>query len=248
MLPILYQSHDLILYSYPLLMGLGWGVAYQILFAKADIDVKHGQFLFWGIFVSSWLGSKLFFYFTTESMNHPELLSQTSFWTGGGFVFYGGLIFAILFLGLYKLLKLPLSRLTFWALLPAITFGHAIGRIGCFLAGCCYGSETDLWWGVDLHGAHRHPTQVLESLGLFIIAFYILKARPSVRSLAVYLIGYGLLRFGIEILRGDEIRGIWGVFTPSQWISLSMILSGLFVIFMNKIKQLDKNELEQSSL
>jgi phosphatidylglycerol:prolipoprotein diacylglycerol transferase len=220
-------------------MGLGWGVAYQIFFAKADINIKYGQLLFWGIFLSSWAGSKLLFYFTTDFTHHPDLLTQTSFWTGGGFVFYGGLIFAVIFLGFYKLLKLPISRQTFWALLPALTFGHAIGRIGCLLAGCCFGKETDLWWGINLHGAHRHPAQALESFGLFIIAFYIWKAKPSLRSLSVYLVGYGLLRFGVEMLRGDEIRGLWGPLTPSQWISLALILTGITAHSLNNIKQLE---------
>lgn len=238
MLPILYQNHDLTLYSYPLLMGLGWGVAYQIFFAKSDIDIRHGQILFWGIFISSWIGSKLFFYFTTYTASQPDLLSLSSFWTGGGFVFYGGLIFSVLFLVIYKVLYFSLSKITLWAMLPALTFGHAIGRIGCLLAGCCFGTETDLWWGIYLHGAHRHPTQALESLGLFIIALYMLKVRPSCKSLAVYLIGYGLLRFGIEVLRGDEVRGIWGSLTPSQWISLALIMAGIITIYINKVRGL----------
>lgn len=238
MLPILYQNHDLILYSYPLLMGLGWGVAYQLFFAKADIKAKYGQLLFWGIFLSSWIGSKLFFYFTTDSLNQQNVLSQASFWTGGGFVFYGGLIFALTFIGLYKLLKFPLTCQNLWAMLPAVTLGHAIGRIGCLLAGCCFGNKTDLWWGIELHGAHRHPTQALESLGLFILAFFLLKAHASIKSFALYFMGYGILRFGIEILRGDEIRGMWGPLTPSQWISLAMILAGIVLINFKNFRQL----------
>ena len=84
-------------------MGLGWGVAYQLFFAKVDIGQKYSQFLFWGIFLSSWLGSKLFFYFTSDSGQTGNILSQASFWTGGGFVFYGGLIFALIFIAAYKL-------------------------------------------------------------------------------------------------------------------------------------------------
>jgi phosphatidylglycerol:prolipoprotein diacylglycerol transferase len=238
MLPILYQSHDLILYSYPLLMGLGWGVAYQVFFSKADIAAKYGQVLFWGIFISSWIGSKLLFYLTTQSIHSENLLTQASFWTGGGFVFYGGLIFALFFLGLYKLLNFPVTIGTFWAMLPALTLGHAIGRIGCLLAGCCFGKETNMWWGIELHGAHRHPTQIIESLGLFLIAFIILKARPSLKSFALYFVGYGVLRFGIEILRGDEIRGAWGMFTPSQWVSMSLVIAGISIILFNKFKRL----------
>ncbi len=238
MLPILYQNHDLILYSYPLFMGLGWGVAYQLFFSKVDVNPKYAQFLFWGIFVSSWIGSKLFFYFTTDSYKEQDILSQASFWTGGGFVFYGGLIFALLFVSLYKLLKFPLTVQTLWAMLPAVTLGHAIGRIGCLLAGCCYGNITDLWWGIELHGAHRHPTQILESLGLFILTFFLLKSRASIKSFSVYFIGYGMLRFGIEFLRGDEIRGSWGPLTPSQWISICLILLGFGLVLYKKFNKL----------
>ena len=233
MLPILFQNHDLILYSYPLLMGLGWGVAYQVFFSRVQIRPIYGQLLFWGIFVSSWIGSKLFFYFTTTTDYKNALLLEASFWTGGGFVFYGGLLFALVFLGLYKLLKFPLSVQNLWAMLPALTLGHAIGRIGCFLAGCCYGSETSAWWGIHLHGANRYPTQLIESLGLFIISFYLFKSRASQKSFSVYFIGYGILRFGIELLRGDEIRGFWGSLTPSQWISLFLISLG-FILLLSK--------------
>ncbi len=238
MLPILFQNHDLILYSYPLLMGLGWGVAYQVFFSKAVISPIYGQLLFWGIFVSSWIGSKLFFYFTTIADDKNDLLLEPSFWTGGGFVFYGGFLCVLLFLVFYKLLKFPLNAHHLWAMLPALTLGHAIGRIGCLLAGCCYGSETSGWWGIHLHGATRHPTQAFESLGLFFISFFILKSRASLQSFAIYFLGYGVLRFGIELLRGDEIRGLWGPLTPSQWISLAMISVGLMLLMTRKFDNL----------
>lgn len=238
MLPILYQSHNFILYSYPLLMGLGWGVAYQIFFSKADITPKYAQIIYWGIFISAWVGSKLFFYITTDSIKDHAVLMEPSFWTGGGFVFYGGLIFGMLFLCLYKLSRLPLTMKTLWAILPAVTAGHAIGRIGCLLAGCCFGAETGLWWGIHLHGAERHPTQILESLGLFLLLIFLLKSKRSISSFAIYFTGYGALRYIIEVLRGDAIRGSWGYLTPSQWISLAMILLGLSFLIFPKIKAL----------
>lgn len=238
MLPILYQNHDLILYSYPLLMGLGWGVAYQVFFSKADIPKKYGLILFWGIFVSAWIGSKLFFYLTSATSSEFMLLSEVSFWTGGGFVFYGGLIFVLLYLALYKLLKFPLSLQTLWSMLPALTFGHAIGRIGCLLAGCCYGAITDWWWGIDLHGSHRHPTQILEAAGLFILSFGLLKMKAGPRSFAFYFVGYGVLRFFVELLRGDGIRGQWGPMTPSQWVSIGLIVLGLGLSFSRQFKYL----------
>ena len=242
MLPILYQNHDLVIYSYPLLMGFGWGVAYQIFFASAEVKTQFAQILFWGIFVCSWIGSKIFFYLTTDSLQDQQILTQASFWTGGGFVFYGGFVFAMLFLAIYKLLRLPLNLNTLWAMLPAVTLGHAIGRIGCLLAGCCFGKETHLWWGIELHGAYRHPTQALESIGLILVSVFLLKSKRSLSSFAIYFLGYGFLRFSIEILRGDEIRGLWGYFTPSQWISLILIATGLILIIYNKFKHLSVSE------
>jgi phosphatidylglycerol:prolipoprotein diacylglycerol transferase len=226
MFPILYQNHDLIIYSYPLLMGLGWGVGYQIFFHKALIDRKWGQILFWSIFFFAWIGSKLFFLLNSHP-DHKNLIQEWSFWTGGGFVFYGGIISVLALLTFWKTLKLPLNLQTIWALLLALIFGHGIGRLGCLLAGCCYGSPTDWWWAIDLHGDHRHPTQLIEALGLLGFGSFLWKKQPTVILIAFYFVFYGVMRFMTEMLRGDEIRGVWGPLTPSQWISLLFISIGI---------------------
>lgn len=238
MLPILYQSPELILYSYPLLMGLGWGVAYQIFFSELDSSVSRlkGQILFWGIFLSAWIGSKLFFYIT-----YPKdiSLSEISFWTGGGFVFYGGFILGLLFLIGFRAIDKSFSLKTLWPVLPALAIGHGIGRIGCLLAGCCFGKPTDLFWGVFLHDHYRHPTQLIEAIGLLSMGIYLLKSERDKRSLiSFYLICYGLLRLLVESLRGDIVRGLWGSLTPSQWISLALIVSGTCLVFLNKNQKL----------
>lgn len=238
MLPILYQSPDLILYSYPLLMGLGWGVAYQIFFSELDpaISKIKGQILFWGIFLSAWIGSKVLFYLT-----YPKdiYLSEMSFWTGGGFVFYGGFLFALMFLGVFKFSDKKFSFKSLWPVVPAVAIGHAIGRIGCLLAGCCFGKPTEFFWGIYLHDHYRHPTQLLEALGLFALGFYLLKSKRDKQFLsAIYLMAYGILRLFIESLRGDLVRGMWGPLTPSQWISLALIVSGTCLIILNKNKSL----------
>lgn len=229
MLPILYQSPDFILYSYPLLMGIGWGIAYQIYFSYQMPWVSRikTQILFWGVFLCAWIGAKLLFFITYPDDLSASLMREGSFWTGGGFVFYGGFLGAILFLLLFKLYDRNLKLLALWPMLPALAFGHAIGRIGCFLAGCCYGKPTELIWGVYMHNHDRHPTQLIEATGLFIIGLHLLKSQaPKVILISRYLIFYGLLRFGVELLRGDFVRGSWGILTPSQWISLSLILGG----------------------
>ncbi len=126
-------------------------------------------------------------------------------------------------------------------MVPALVIGHGIGRIGCFLAGCCFGEETDLWWGVYMHDHYRHPTQLIEASGLLLMGWYFLKAKKTSRInlMGTYLVGYGVLRIIVESLRGDLIRGEWGIMTPSQWISVLLILSGiaLFTIKNRRLVQ-----------
>jgi phosphatidylglycerol:prolipoprotein diacylglycerol transferase len=249
MLPILYQSDSFILYSYPLMMGLGWGIAYQIFFAliPPELGRSRAQLLFWGIFLSAWLGAKALFLLTIPSEISQTLLREASFWTGGGFVFFGGLLAGVAFVLLYRLSGLYLSPGVLWAMLPALVFGHALGRVGCFLAGCCFGKVTDWWWAVPMAGEHRHPTQLIEALGLFILGAYLLRSkRGKLWLLGCYFLSYGLLRFGVETLRGDLIRGSWGQLTPSQWISLGLMASG--AIFLFKFRGLDAAEQKRSSI
>lgn len=233
MLPILFQSNGIIFYSYPLFMGLGWGIGYQILFEllPANFSRIKAQILFWGIFVFSWFGAKTLFLYTIPEQLSFSLFQESSFWLGGGFVFYGGFLGALLYLLLLKLFKFPLTLNIVWSLVPSVTIGHAVGRFGCFLAGCCYGKETDFFWGVYLHGVKRHPTQLLEFLFLIGLGVFLLKSkRPRIELVSLYLVSYGFIRIFIESLRGDLIRGSWGYLTPSQWISCGLIVAGITVI------------------
>jgi phosphatidylglycerol:prolipoprotein diacylglycerol transferase len=205
-------------------MGMGWGIAYQIYFSLIKIDRFRAQLLFWGIFFSAWIGAKLFFIFTS---GESQYLTSPGFWMGGGFVFYGGLIAGLLFVFIFRHFSTKLSLENLWPILPALTIGHAIGRLGCLLAGCCFGRTTDLAWGIFLHGHYRHPTQLIESLGLFLIGGFLLKSKAhKLKLFWIYVISYGFLRMIVESLRGDTIRGQWFWFTPSQWISLVFILVG----------------------
>lgn len=239
MLPILFQNHDLIIYSYPLLMGIGWGVGYQVFLARSEDSHRLSLLVFWGIFFLSWIGAKLLFLLTAPQIDQSSLVQNVNFWTGGGFVFYGGLLSAGLFLLTLHTIK-PLKPETLWGLVPALSIGHAIGRIGCFLAGCCFGKETQLIWGIHLHGADRHPTQLIESLGLFFISWLIWKRKAEAKSYAIYFVSYGFLRLLVESLRGDEIRGDWGILTPSQWISMVLLSLGLGLIIKNRHLKITK--------
>jgi len=96
------------------------------------------------------------------------------------------------------------------ALAIALPVGQAIGRIGCFFGGCCYGTVTNLPWAVMQAGALRHPVQLYEStLDASLTAFlFAIRRRPRTPGhlFRYYLIGYGIIRFGIEWLRGEPQR------------------------------------------
>jgi len=230
MLPILYQSHDFVLYAYPFLMGIGWGLGLQLYFSLlAEKKFPQTSVLLIGLFLSSWVGAKLLFYLTVGD-KFGTYIDHISFWTGGGFVFYGGLIGGLVYLLFFDFFIRRITLAEINAFVPSLALGHGIGRIGCLLAGCCFGKETSAWWGIHLHGVNRVPTQAMEALILVSISYYFWKQRKNQKEvLTLYMLIYGVSRIGIEVLRDDEIRGLWGFLTPSQWISVFLIFLALTI-------------------
>lgn len=151
----------------------------------------------------------------------------------GGLVWYGGFLGGVLTGWFY-------ARATGVSFLrgadqaaPYVALGHAIGRIGCFLNGCCYGVATTAWCGVVFPGDRvaRLPTQLVESVGLFGLFGFLYTLRWRGRRdgpgwlFGVYLIGYAILRFAVEFVRGDQPRW-WMGLTPQQLISVGILLVG----------------------
>ena len=145
----------------------------------------------------------------------------------GGFVFYGGLLFACLYLYFYSLLSKKIHFFDYALFLPALALGHGIGRLGCFMVGCCYGK-------ICLQDClfPRHPVQLYESFLLFVlgILLYFMEKRRKA-MICVYCLSYGVGRFLLEFLRDDEIRGLYYGFSTSQYISLLIILLGLLLFW-----------------
>lgn len=234
--------------------GLILGIVLAILRAKkfglSRLNVTLSSIF---IIIGLLFGSKILFAITTlpEVFSHFDLLkkypAETLVYMFSGFVFFGGLLGAGLFL---KMFSFQFNQ-PFWKYInlfvPFIPLVHGIGRIGCFLAGCCYGIEyhgflnvtypdNAIVEGVNLYS--RFPVQLFEA-GLNLILFIILiiytkKPRRDGNILGLYLIAYSVIRFTLEFLRDDTLRGIFLELSTSQWISIGLLLFGVYLIKRKK--------------
>ena len=129
---------------YFVFMGMAWGLAHElslVIMNRQKISTKGFSTLFLGTFLSSWLGSKLFFLINSSGNNFFTHLKSINFWFGGGLVFFGGLIFGSLFVLFYCLHLKKINLNSFYCLFPVICFSLALGRLGCFFSGCCFGKN-----------------------------------------------------------------------------------------------------------
>ena len=172
-----------------------------------------------------------------------EVFSLSTLQAAG--IFYGGFVAALATAVVYmKRTYLPVLK-TMDAFAPGLAVGHAIGRLGCFSAGCCWGLPTRLPWAVTFTNPRAnqlvgvpleeplHPTQLYESLGELIIftALYFRFLRPHREGsiISLYLILYGTLRFLVEFVRfhDQQSNPLTGPFSTEQWISLALVATGL---------------------
>ena len=183
-----------------------------------------------------------------------------SIFQSGG-VFYGGLIGGIL----VAALLVRRYRLPGWAtadvLAPGVAIGQAIGRLGCFSAGCCWGRATNVPWAVtftDVYAARQvgtpidtalHPSQLYESFVVFLVFLFLLWLAPRKRfhgavTLA-YVALYSVARFVLEFWRGDAERGTWfgHTISTSQLIAIALLLGAAVALpYVRRSQSLAKGE------
>lgn len=191
------------------------------------------------VIVSALVGAKLLL--IVVEFDHFRR-DPSEIWTvlRSGGVFYGGLLLAV---GV-AFWQIRRHRLPVWttcdAFAPGIALGQAVGRIGCLMAGCCYGAPTDLPWGVTFTdplaasntGApldvSLHPAQLYESgAALAILGLLLLAERrgpaPPGRTFWTYLLLYPAARLGIELFRGDPRGTVFEILSTSQFVSLLLV-------------------------
>lgn len=181
--------------------------------------------------------------------NPREIFSLATLQAGG--VFFGGLIaalaVAVWYLRSRKLSFLPVADV----FAPGIAIGHAIGRVGCFSAGCCWGLACERPWAVTFTDpeAHRlvgvplgiplHPTQLYEAAGELLIFLYLYrqigKAHGTGNIIGQYLILYPLVRFAVEFLRAHDQANPFGLaFSAAQWMTLGLLGLGIFLVIRSR--------------
>ncbi len=256
--PILLKFGFLSIYSYGFAIAIGIFLAILYFQKKAQILKLENKFvenfpfyvIIWGF-----IGGRLFYIFTNISYYLSNPLSIIKVWEGG-FVFYGGLIFGLLF-ALYYLKRKKIDILKILDIgIPALPLAHIFGRIGCFLAGCCYGKPTDLFCGVvfknessiaypymvEIQFHKIHPTQIYEAFCNLII-FLILNSRLKNKKMDgevffLYLFLYGILRLILEYFRGDD-RGymLFGfALTTLLFFIIGLLSAGYLLYKRIKIK------------
>jgi phosphatidylglycerol:prolipoprotein diacylglycerol transferase len=220
MFPTLLTLGPFSLSTYGVLSAAGYGAAIWWLSKHREAmglsEEKFWSLVYWlfgGILVGAKLGYAL------VERDPSVLWSDPRF----GFVFYGGVAGAAL-TGLYACRRLGVDyRRCADYFAAAMPLGHAIGRLGCLGAGCCYGRHTDLPWGLPMAGdASRHPVQLYEAglnLALFFVAAKILLPRrlPVFRIVVAV---YAVVRFSLEFLRDDPRGAGLAGLSPSQLFAL----------------------------
>lgn len=249
MLPVLLQIRDLTLHTYGVMLAAGFLCAMWVALREArrsGIDAHLIMDLAFYLLVAALVGSRLFYIVSNIAEFSNDPLNTLKFWRGG-LVFYGGLIFAFL-TGVWYVRKYRLDFQKIADIIaPSLILGQAIGRLGCFAAGCCYGLPTRVPWACTftdpLSLAPRniplHPTQLYESGAAFAIFYALLSMRGKEKFRGelfwYYLLFYSGARLVIEFFRGDPRSFVFsGTLSEAQAIGLGLILIALLMLFRKK--------------
>jgi len=212
---------------------------------KQGINPEHAWNLGILVVLCGIVGAKVLYIvndWSTYAAHPGEIFSFSTLQAGG--VFSGGLIGAAI-AAVWYIRSRHMPALATWdAFAPGLALGHAIGRVGCFAAGCCYGKPTTHFWGVTFTnplanertgtplGHALEPTQLFESaveLANFFVLMWMLKRKKfDGQVFAAYLILYGVARYFLEFVRDDPGRGsvFGGLMTGTQLISIGLVITG----------------------
>ena len=251
MYPILFQFGRFHIYAYGFFIVVGFAAAAVLAVLKTrksnlKISFENATELFFYAVLSAFLGSRILYVLINFDTFRQDPLQIFKIWEGG-LVFYGGLFPA----ALVAFWFMRRYGLPFWKLAdlvsPLIALGLSFGRIGCFLAGCCYGRETSLPWAVVFRNPDSlarlnvplHPTQLYDAVNGFILFLFLSwmekKKVFDGQIFWLFLLLYSMMRFVIEIFRGDPRGFLFGdLLSTSQVIGILLAIFSLFMLFYIK--------------
>lgn len=239
--PILIDFGSFKIYTYGFMIAVGVvvAVAYLVVQGKKEVKLTFDQAnnLFLIIFAAAFIGGKVFLFFEDPSRYVHDL---KQLFTGSGFVFYGSFLFAVpAMLWFFKRNKLPVYQmLDIMAVVTCLV--HMFGRMGCFMAGCCYGKPTTAFFGVTFTNplcqarplnTPLYPTQLMEAGFILLVMLVLLWVRGRKQFhgqlFLLYLMLYAAGRFVLEYFRGDGSRGfvIENYLSNSQLIALALFVA-----------------------
>jgi phosphatidylglycerol:prolipoprotein diacylglycerol transferase len=247
MKPILFKVFGVNVYGYGTMIAIGICTALILLNYRAKKkEYDEDSILNMAIIaiIAGILGGKVLYIITEikNIINNINILKDI----GSGFVIYGAILGGALGVFFYSKKKGWNILQIFDLIAPTVILAQGFGRIGCFLAGCCYGKETTLPIGVEFKnslfvqsGIIRHPTQLYSSAFDFALAFFLLsydrKERKDGKIFSLYVILYSIGRFFVEFLR-DDPRGAVGVLSTSQFISIFTLVFGIVIYNISRLK------------
>lgn len=240
--PELFNLGPLSLKTYGLFVAAGVWAGYLIFSNLVKLEIassyKEAQELTFWVILGGILGARLL-YVLLHLEEYESWFGVLKIWEGG-LAFQGGLAGGAVGGAFF----LHLRKISFWSLADAaavaLAFGHGLGRLGCFFAGCCYGKTSAVPWAVSFPqgslapaGVSLHPTQIYDAglqmlLGAFLI-FLMYRRRFKGETFCSYLFLSGLLRFFMEFLRGDNPLIFLGLtFFQIAALGLAAVGAGLF--------------------
>ena len=243
--PILFSVFGKDIYSYGVMAALGFLVGILTWTWLARRELRPEGFAtdlgFW-LMASGIVGSRLAYVAANWSYYRDNPLEIVRI-DQGGLIFYGGFLLACAALVIFaRRHRVPVWHMADFAI-PALAIGHALGRMGCFLNGCCYGRPAgDAFCGIAyppicepgklFPGVPLYPVQLIESACLLVLWLVLVWAYPRRRKdgamFALYLVLYPPIRFALEYLRGDE-RQSWLALDVAQVTSIGLFLAGILL-------------------
>ena len=248
------------MYGIMALLAITTAICFGVFYFSKYYDIKKEDVFYSSIFalIGSGIGAKLLYIITilpniVNIFNQLGVKSAIITLMKGGFVFYGGLFGGILGIYIYAKKFKVLFKKLITILIPTTPILHAIGRIGCLCAGCCYGKEYHGFGSIIFYNSEHapngiplFPTQIVGSICNLIIFIILIitykKYIGTYKTMGLYFILYSIVRFILEFFRGDLIRGIILGLSTSQWISIIIFIIGILIFYKERNnKQLDNN-------